>query len=124
MALLLVCLLYAAYDRSFLTPGPADRAAYTGDGIIPAAQTQVIWDVVAYQKANQDVPLPQGLCTLRINDDRGFDAARRVSLHLTPSNRWLISMGASQAGYLAPNDAVTFALYTGEAYLPLASGEF
>ncbi|KAH6908844.1 hypothetical protein BKA70DRAFT_1562334 [Coprinopsis sp. MPI-PUGE-AT-0042] len=80
-----------------------DRSAFTGDGIIPAAQTQVIWDVVGYQNANRETPLPEGLCTLRINDDRGFGAARR-------------------AGYLAPNDAVTFALYTGETYLPLASG--
>ncbi|EAU82174.1 hypothetical protein CC1G_11364 [Coprinopsis cinerea okayama7 len=82
---------------------PADQAAYTGEGVIPASQSRVIWDVIGYQEAHPETPLPQGLCTLRINDERGFGAAHK-------------------AGYLAPNDGLTFALYTGEAYTPLASG--
>lgn len=75
------------------------------DGKIPATQSAVTWDVVQYVAQHPSMPVPEGVCTLQIADDRGFGAARR-------------------AGYLSPNEAaVTFAFYTGEAYVPIASGE-
>ncbi|TFK23038.1 hypothetical protein FA15DRAFT_595073, partial [Coprinopsis marcescibilis] len=93
----------AGCENGYTYPVGGDPA-YTGNGIIPATQSQVIWDVYGFNNANPATPVPQGMCTLTINDERGFGAAQK-------------------AGYLAPNTQVTFALYTGEAYTPLASGK-
>ncbi|KAF8800834.1 hypothetical protein BYT27DRAFT_7235948 [Phlegmacium glaucopus] len=73
------------------------------DGIIPGTASQVVWDLYAYQQANPNKPLAQATYTLNIWDDRGPGAPRRP-------------------GYLQPNSALQFALYTPEAYTPLASG--
>ncbi|KAF6744026.1 hypothetical protein DFP72DRAFT_930557 [Ephemerocybe angulata] len=73
------------------------------DGIIAGTATQVVWDPYSYQMSNPNTPLPQAVCNLMICDERGFGAVRR-------------------AGYLAPNNALQFALYTPQAYTPLASG--
>lgn len=74
------------------------------DGIIPATQTEVVWDLYAYQTNNPSRPLAQATYTLNIWDERGPGAARK-------------------AGYLSPNTGLEFALYTPQAYTPLASGE-
>lgn len=74
------------------------------DGIIPGTATEVVWDPYAYQQNNRGTPLPPANCNLMICDERGYGAPRR-------------------AGYLAPNSALQFALYTPQAYTPLASGE-
>ncbi|KJA15279.1 hypothetical protein HYPSUDRAFT_72134 [Hypholoma sublateritium FD-334 SS-4] len=73
------------------------------DGIIPATQTEVVWDLYAYQTNNPSRPLAQATYTLNIWDERGPGAARK-------------------AGYLSPNTGLEFALYTPQAYTPLASG--
>lgn len=74
------------------------------DGVVPASVSAVTWDPVQYVSGHPDIPVPEGICTLQIAGDRGFKAAPRP-------------------GYLSPNtDAAVFALYTGEAYTPLASG--
>lgn len=75
------------------------------DGIIPGTATSVVWDVYSYQQAHPNTPLAQATYTLNIWDERGPGAARR-------------------AGYLQPNSALQFALYTPQAYTPLASGAF
>ena len=74
------------------------------DGIIPGTASSVVWDLYAYQQANPNKPLAQATYTLSIWDDRGPGAPRR-------------------AGYLQQNSALQFALYTPEAYTPLASGQ-
>ncbi|EDR06886.1 uncharacterized protein LACBIDRAFT_250934 [Laccaria bicolor S238N-H82] len=73
------------------------------DGIIPGTASSVVWDVYSYQQAHPNTPLAQATYTLNIWDERGPGAARR-------------------AGYLQPNSALQFALYTPQAYTPLASG--
>lgn len=75
------------------------------DGVIDGKATTVVWDLYSYQQAFPNTPLAQASYTLHIWDDRGPDAARA-------------------AGYLQPNSAVKFALYTPQAYTPLSSGEF
>lgn len=75
------------------------------DGIIPGTATQVVWDIYSYQVNNPNKPLAQATYTLHIWDDRGPGAARRP-------------------GYLAENNQLKFALYTPQAYTPIASGEF
>ncbi|KAJ7599174.1 hypothetical protein C8J56DRAFT_1000489 [Mycena floridula] len=74
-------------------------------GIVPGTSTTVVWDVNAYQTgtAGLATPLVQGACTLHIWDERGPDATR-------------------QGGFLLPNSALKFALYTPQGYTPLASG--
>jgi len=74
------------------------------DGIIPGTATQVVWDLFAYQQANPNKPLAQASYSLTIWDDRGPTAALRP-------------------GYLQQNSALKFALYTPEAYTPIASGQ-
>lgn len=73
------------------------------DGIIPGTATQVVWDVYSYQLNNPNTPLAQATYTLSIWDDRGKNAQRR-------------------AGFMSPNGALQFALYTPQPYTPLASG--
>jgi hypothetical protein len=74
------------------------------DGIIPGTATQVVWDLFAYQQANPNKPLAQASYSLTIWDERGPTAALRP-------------------GYLQQNSALKFALYTPEAYTPIASGQ-
>lgn len=73
------------------------------DGVIDGTATEVVWDVYSYQQNNPNTPLPQAVCNLRICDERGFGAARRP-------------------GFLTPNTGVQFALYTPQAYTPIADG--
>ncbi|KAF5328529.1 hypothetical protein D9611_014391 [Ephemerocybe angulata] len=78
------------------------RIRWADDGIIAGTATQVVWDPYSYQMSNPNTPLPQAVCTLMICDERGFGAMRRAGT-------W-------------PNNALQFALYTPQAYTPLASG--
>ncbi|KAF9016316.1 hypothetical protein BDZ89DRAFT_1118179 [Hymenopellis radicata] len=73
------------------------------DGVIDGDATQVVWDIYSYYKSHNGAPLPVGTCTLLICDERGFGASRL-------------------GGYMVPNSALTFALYTPAGYTPLASG--
>jgi len=73
------------------------------DGIIPGTATQVVWDIYEYQRSNPNKPLAQATYTLNIWDDRGPGAPRRP-------------------GYLEQNTNLRFALYTPQAYTPIASG--
>lgn len=73
------------------------------DGIIPGDASSVVWDVYSYQQAHPNTPLAAASYTLRIWDERGPDATRRP-------------------GYLQPNSALRFALYTPQDYTPLSSG--
>ncbi|KAJ7432882.1 hypothetical protein B0H11DRAFT_2123484, partial [Mycena galericulata] len=72
-------------------------------GHLPGTATQVVWDIYSYQEAHSATPLPQTSCTLHMWDDRGPTATQR-------------------AGFMSPNTALAFALYTPQAYTPLASG--
>ncbi|KAF9652720.1 hypothetical protein BDM02DRAFT_3153561 [Thelephora ganbajun] len=73
------------------------------DGVIPGDSTSVVWDPYAYNQAHPGLQLPQARYTLAIWDERGPGAVR-------------------QGGVFNPNTALTFALYTPQAYTPLASG--
>jgi len=73
------------------------------DGIIPGDATEVVWDVYKYQTDNPGTPLPQAMCTLNVWDERGSDAPRRP-------------------GFMAPNSALRFALYTPQPYTGLSDG--
>jgi len=73
------------------------------NGIIPGNALSVVWDPWAYQQSNPGVPLAQGSYTLSIWDDRGPTAL-------------------AAPGLLSPNFQLRFALYTPQAYTPLASG--
>ncbi|RDB27523.1 hypothetical protein Hypma_003837 [Hypsizygus marmoreus] len=73
------------------------------DGIIPGTATEVVWDIYSYQQNNPNTPLAQETYTLNIWDERGPGAARAP-------------------GYLQPNTGLKFALYTPQAYTPLADG--
>ena len=75
------------------------------NGIIPGSATSVTWDLYSYQQANPATQLVQGTYTLMIWGNGGPNA------QLSP-------------GQLAPNDNLRFAIYTPQAYTPLASGEF
>lgn len=74
------------------------------DGVIDAAETSVVWDVYSYQQANPTLPLAVASYTLTVWDDRGPSATR-------------------MPGYFSPNSNLRFALYTPQAYTPIASGE-
>ncbi|KJA22392.1 hypothetical protein HYPSUDRAFT_41019 [Hypholoma sublateritium FD-334 SS-4] len=73
------------------------------DGIIPGTATEVVWDVWSYQQAHSATPLAQASYTLNIWDDRGPGASVKP-------------------GFLQENSALQFAMYTPQAYTPLASG--
>ncbi|KAG6812530.1 hypothetical protein H0H92_002421 [Tricholoma furcatifolium] len=73
------------------------------NGIIPGTATQVVWDIYSYQQANPNTPLAEETYTLNIWDDRGPGAGR-------------------VPGYLQPYSGTEFAMYSPEAYTPLASG--
>jgi len=73
------------------------------NGVIDGTATTVVWDIFSYQTNNPQLPLAPGTCTLSIWDDRGPTATE-------------------QPGFLQPNSGLRFALYTPEAYTPLASG--
>ena len=73
------------------------------DGVIPGTATEVVWDIYSYQVNNPNKPLAQATYTLNVWDDRGPGSARR-------------------AGYLQPNSALQFALYTPQAYTAISDG--
>lgn len=73
------------------------------DGIIPGNATSVVWDTYSYQTSHPNSPLAQAKYNLKIWGDHGPN-----SLHLS--------------GLLAPNDALHFALYTPQPYIPVGSG--
>ncbi|KAA1473081.1 hypothetical protein DENSPDRAFT_839500 [Dentipellis sp. KUC8613] len=73
------------------------------DGVIPGTATSVVWDPYAFQQSNPNSPLAQATYTLNIFDERGPGAARAP-------------------GLLQANSALRFALYTPQAYTPIASG--
>jgi len=73
------------------------------DGIIPGTATSVIWDPYTYQTSHPNLPLAQAKYNLRIWGDQGPNAPRAP-------------------GYLTPNSALEFALYTPQAYTPISSG--
>jgi len=73
------------------------------NGIIDGTATSVVWDAWAFQESNPNSPLAQATYTLEISDERGFGAARAP-------------------GKLQANSALRFALYTPQAYTPIASG--
>jgi hypothetical protein len=73
------------------------------NGVIPGNSTSILWDIWSYNQAHSATPLAQATYVLEIWDDRGPGATRK-------------------AGYLSPNSALTFAMYTPQGYTPLASG--
>ncbi|KAG2743708.1 hypothetical protein P692DRAFT_20850388 [Suillus brevipes Sb2] len=73
------------------------------NGVIPGTAQSVVWYPYGYQTANPSLPLVQATYTLHIWADGGPSAIP------TP-------------GYLAPNSQLEFAMYTPQAYTPLASG--
>ncbi|KAH9174783.1 hypothetical protein EDB89DRAFT_2067347 [Lactarius sanguifluus] len=73
------------------------------DGVIAGTATSVVWDAYAWQQSHPNSPLAQATYTLEIFDNRGPGAARAP-------------------GLLSPNNALQFALYTPQAYTPIASG--
>ncbi|KAJ6571606.1 hypothetical protein B0H19DRAFT_936356 [Mycena capillaripes] len=73
------------------------------DGHVPGTATEVVWDVFSYNQAHPGTKLAQASYTLHMWDDRGPTATQR-------------------AGYMSPNTALSFALYTPQAYTPIASG--
>lgn len=73
------------------------------DGTIDGKATEIVWDLASYNDANPGTPLAQGSYNLKIWDDRGPGAARAP-------------------GLFVPNSNLKFALYTPQAYTPLASG--
>jgi hypothetical protein len=75
------------------------------DGKIPGTSTSVVWDVYSWQQNNPNSPLAQATYTLEIFDNRGPGAQRAP-------------------GLLSPNNALQFALYTPQAYTPIASGQW
>ena len=74
------------------------------DGIIPGTATSVVWDVYSWQQNHPNTPLAQASYTLHIWDDRGPNPPRA-------------------GGYMQPNSALQFALYTPQPYTPISSGE-
>lgn len=73
------------------------------DGIIAGTATSVVWDTYAYQTSHPELPLAQARYTLKIWGDQGPNAQR-------------------EPGFLTPNSAVHFSLYTPQAYTPISSG--
>lgn len=74
------------------------------NGIIPGSATTVLWDLYSYQQANPATPLVQGTYTLMMWDDRGPNVPR-------------------EPGYMVPNNALRFAIYTPQSYTGLGDGE-
>ncbi|KAJ6493031.1 hypothetical protein C8R45DRAFT_824966 [Mycena sanguinolenta] len=72
-------------------------------GRVPGTATNVVWDVWSYNQANPATKLAPSLYTLHMWDDRGPSAT-------------------VQAGYMTPNSALQFAMYTPQGYTPIASG--
>ncbi|KAF8211798.1 hypothetical protein K438DRAFT_1903610 [Mycena galopus ATCC 62051] len=72
-------------------------------GHVPGTATSVVWDVYSYNQAHPGTQLAQASYTLHMWDDRG-------------------PTGTPQAGYMSPNTALSFAMYTPQAYTPIASG--
>ncbi|KAK7032933.1 hypothetical protein R3P38DRAFT_2919805 [Favolaschia claudopus] len=72
-------------------------------GRVAGTDTQVIWDVYSYNQAHPGTQLAQASYTLHMYDDRGPTATAR-------------------AGFMSPNTALAFALYTPQGYTPLSSG--
>ncbi|KAF8715304.1 hypothetical protein AX14_012630 [Amanita brunnescens Koide BX004] len=73
------------------------------NGIIPGSATTVLWDLYSYQQANPATPLVQGTYTLMMWDDRGPNVPR-------------------EPGYMVPNNALRFAIYTPQSYTGLGDG--
>ncbi|KAF7349364.1 hypothetical protein MSAN_01726200 [Mycena sanguinolenta] len=85
-------------------------------GRVPGTATSVVWDVWSYNQAHPGTQMGQGSYTLHMWDDRGPSAT-------------------VQAGYMTPNSALQFAMYTParlysdckwtmrRAVLPCASGK-
>ncbi|KAJ4468718.1 hypothetical protein J3R30DRAFT_3661701 [Lentinula aciculospora] len=69
---------------------------------LPGTASSYIWTPYDYQQSHQATPLAQTTYSLQIFDERGLSATTRP-------------------GYLSPNTALTFALYTPQPYTPLAS---
>ncbi|KAJ7800223.1 hypothetical protein B0H14DRAFT_2387439 [Mycena olivaceomarginata] len=67
------------------------------------ASASVVWDIYSYNQANPGTKLAQASYTLHMWDDRGPTATAR-------------------AGFMSPNTALSFAMYTPQAYTPLSSG--
>lgn len=75
------------------------------NGKIPGTSTSIVWDAYSWQQNNPNSPLAQATYTLEIFDNRGPGAQRAP-------------------GLLTPNNALQFALYTPQAYTPIASGQW
>ncbi|KAJ7205981.1 hypothetical protein GGX14DRAFT_643839 [Mycena pura] len=73
------------------------------NGHVPGTATQVVWDIFSYQEAHPATQLAQAQYVLHMWDDRGPTAPQR-------------------AGFMSPNTALSFALYTPQPYTPIASG--
>ncbi|KIK70065.1 hypothetical protein GYMLUDRAFT_34521 [Collybiopsis luxurians FD-317 M1] len=69
---------------------------------LPGTATSFVWTPYNYQQSNLATPLAQTTYSLQIFDNRGLSATTRP-------------------GYLSPNTALTFALFTPQPYTPLAS---
>lgn len=74
------------------------------DGVIAGTATSVVWDLYSYNQAHSNTPLAQASYTLNIWGDLGRNAARAP-------------------GYMSPNTALKFALYTPQPYTPISSGK-
>ncbi|KAF6756474.1 hypothetical protein DFP72DRAFT_1169066 [Ephemerocybe angulata] len=89
--------------------GTGTDQGQNAEGLVPATRTAATWDPVDYASSHPEIPVPQGMCTLSI-----ADPAR--------SGVW---SAANRPGYLSPNTvALSFGVYTGEAYTPLISGGY
>ncbi|KAM6492106.1 hypothetical protein JOM56_011830 [Amanita muscaria] len=73
------------------------------NGVIPGTATSVEWDIYSYQQNNPGTPLAQAMYTLMIWDDRGPNPQRAP-------------------GFLVPNNALRFAIYTPQSYTGLGDG--
>ncbi|TFK63583.1 hypothetical protein BDN72DRAFT_872269 [Pluteus cervinus] len=73
------------------------------DGVIAGTATGVTWNPFEWNQAHPELPLVQGNYQLTIWDDRGPNAARK-------------------GGFLVPNSALKFALYTTQPYTGLSDG--
>ncbi|KIL64672.1 hypothetical protein M378DRAFT_570658 [Amanita muscaria Koide BX008] len=73
------------------------------NGVIPGTATSVEWDIYSYQQNNPGTPLAQATYTLMIWDDRGPNPQRAP-------------------GFLVPNNALRFAIYTPQSYTGLGDG--
>lgn len=74
-----------------------------GPTVIPGTATQIVWEPYTYQTgAGLQTPLAQATYTLQIQDEQGTTAI-------------------GSPGLFSYNTALTFALYTPQAYTPLSS---